>query len=202
MTPSHRLVCQVDLREYTKSRVLSTHDHHISIQYKRLPTGENDDASLFLRCHGRFARTCSRFCFSFNLYSRLYSLNRHRRELLLARTGDELAMWLFGMGATTAPAANCCTSPDQLGKLIQPFLLNFDFRPNATASPAVPGYGVAAAPVFAAHVGEGAYQVNFTVPAVPTDLPPCDGVKIKSNLTITISGPNSYDAAQICVAVP
>jgi hypothetical protein len=119
----------------------------------------------------------------------------------LASGGDELAMWLFGMGATTAPAANCCTSPDQLGNPIQPFLLNFDFRPNATASPAVPGYGVTAAPLFAAHVGEGTYQVNFVVPPVPGGVPACDGVKIKSNFTVTISGPNSYDAAQICVAV-
>ena len=119
----------------------------------------------------------------------------------LARGGDELATWVFGMGATTAPAANCCTSPDQLGKLIQPFLLNFDFRPNATASPAVPSYGVTAAPLFAAYVGGGDYQVNFAVPPVPAGLPECDGVKIKSNLTVTISGPNSYDAAQICVAV-
>ena len=119
----------------------------------------------------------------------------------LARGGDELAMWLFGMGAITTPAANCCSSPDQLGTPIQPFLLNFDFRPNATASPAVPGYGVTAAPLFAAHVGEGTYQVNFVVPPVPAGLPACDGVKIKSNLTVTISGPSSYDAAQICVAV-
>jgi hypothetical protein len=119
----------------------------------------------------------------------------------LARGGDELAMWLFGMGATTAPAGNCCASPDQLGNLIQPFALNFNFRPNATASPAVPGFGVTAAPLFAGHVGEGTYQVNFVVPPVPAGLPACDGVKIKSNLTVTISGSNSYDAAQICVAV-
>jgi hypothetical protein len=117
----------------------------------------------------------------------------------LARGGDELAMWLFGMGATTVSVTNCCTDP--LGTPIQPFLLNFDFRPNATASPAVPGYGVTAAPLFAAHVGEGTYQVNFVVPPVPAGSPACDGVKIKSNLTVTISGPNSYDAAQICVAV-
>ena len=120
----------------------------------------------------------------------------------LASGGDELAMWLFGMGATTAPAGNCCSSPGQLGNPVQAFRLNFDFRPNATASPAVPGYGVTAAPLFAAHVGEGTYQVNFVVPPVPAGLPACDGVKIKSNLTVTISGPNSYDAAQICVAVP
>jgi len=46
--------------------------------------------------------------------------------------------------------------------------------------------------LFAAHVGEGTYQVNFSVPPIPAGVPACDGVKIKSNLT--------YDAAQICVA--
>jgi hypothetical protein len=43
--------------------------------------------------------------------------------------------------------------------------------------------------------------VNFVVPPVPASLPACDGVRIKSNLTVTITGPNSYDAAQICVVV-
>jgi hypothetical protein len=120
----------------------------------------------------------------------------------LASGGDELAMWLFGMGQTTAPAGNCCTAPGGTGNLIQPFLLNFDFRPNATASPGVPGYGITAAPLYATHVGEGLYQINFAVPPVPAGVPACDGVKIKSNLTVTVSGPNSYDAAQICVVVP
>ena len=34
---------------------------------------------------------------------------------------------------------------------------------------------------------------------VPAGLPACDGVRIKSNLTVTVTGPNSSDAAQICV---
>jgi hypothetical protein len=41
--------------------------------------------------------------------------------------------------------------------------------------------------------------VNFAVPPVPAGLPACDGVRIKSNLTVTITGPNSSDAAQIGV---
>lgn len=119
----------------------------------------------------------------------------------LAHGGDEVAMYLFGMGAVTATAPNCCSSPDQLAKPVQSFQLNYDFRPNAPASPAVAGYGVTGAPAFAAHVGTGIYQVNFVIPPVPAGLPACDGVKIKSNLTVTISGPNSSDAAQLCVAV-
>jgi hypothetical protein len=53
--------------------------------------------------------------------------------------------------------------------------------------------------MFAAYVGAGLYQVNFAIPPIPAGVPACDGSKIKSNLTVTISGPNSYDAAQICV---
>jgi hypothetical protein len=119
----------------------------------------------------------------------------------LAHGGDELAMWLFGMGAITQPAPGCCATPDQLSKPVASFQLNFDFRPNAPAFPVVPGYGLTAAPLFTASVGGGTYQVNFLVPPVPPGLPACDGNKIKSNLTVTITGPNSSDAAQICVAV-
>lgn len=118
----------------------------------------------------------------------------------LAHGGDELAVWLYGLGAITAPAPDCCASPDQLSKPVAAFQLNFDFRPNAPASPALPGFGITSAPVFAAYVGGGQYQLNFLVPPVPAGLPACDGVKIKSNLSVTITGPNSSDAAQICVA--
>ena len=118
----------------------------------------------------------------------------------LAHAGDQLAVWLYGMGAKTQQAPDCCFSPDQLSKPVQRFELNFDFRPNAPAFPVVPGFGLTSAPLFAAYVGGGAYQVNFAVPSVPAGLPACDGVRIKSNLTVTVTGPNSSDAAQICVA--
>ena len=118
----------------------------------------------------------------------------------LAHGGDQLAVWLYGMGAKTPQAPDCCLSPDQLSKPVEGFQLNFDFRPNAPAFPAVPGFGLTSAPLFAAHVGAGTYQVNFAVPPVPAGLPACDGVRIKSNLTVTVTGPNSSDAAQICVA--
>ena len=117
----------------------------------------------------------------------------------LAQSGQELAVWLYGMGAITPPGPNCCNSPDQLSQPVQSFQLNFDYRPNAPAFPVVSGFGVTSAPVFMAYVGGGLYQVNFIVPPAPTGLPACDGVKIKSNLTVTLTGPNSSDAAQICV---
>jgi hypothetical protein len=117
----------------------------------------------------------------------------------LAQGGDELAVWLYGLGAVTQQASDCCSNPDQLSQPLAQFQLNFDFRPNAPASPAVSGFGLTAAPVFVAYTG-GTYQLNFVVPPVPVGVPACDGVKIQSNLTVTISGPNSYDAAQICVS--
>jgi hypothetical protein len=117
----------------------------------------------------------------------------------LAHGGDELAVWIYGMGAITPQAPDCCSSPDQLAKPMQMITLNYDFRPNAPAFPVVPGFGLTSAPLFVAYAGTP-YQVNFAVPQVPAGLPACDGVKIKSNLTITFTGPNSSAAAQICVA--
>jgi len=119
----------------------------------------------------------------------------------LVRSGDQLAVWAYGLGVLRQqpPSASSPTSPDQLPKPITNVQLNFDYRPNAPASPAVPGYGLTAEPLFVGYAGAGAYQINLAVPPGPSGVPACDGVKIKSNLTVTISGPNSYDAAQLCV---
>ena len=91
----------------------------------------------------------------------------------LAHGGEELAMWVYGMGAKTEQAANCCMTPEQLSKPVQTFMLNFDFRANAPASPAIAGIGLTGTPNFAVYVG-GLYQVNFRLPAVPADVPRCD----------------------------
>lgn len=119
----------------------------------------------------------------------------------LVKPGDHLAMWAFGLGNLTPepPPSNSNIDPATLFSPPAFLRLNFDYRPNAPASPAVPGYGVTATPEYAGHIGQGSYQVNFTVPPAPLGLPACDGINIKSNLTVTLSGPNSYDAAQLCV---
>jgi hypothetical protein len=117
----------------------------------------------------------------------------------LAQAGDEAAMWLYGLGFITNLTGPCCSSSDQLSKPINQFELNFDFRPNAPASPAVAGFGVTGSPLFAAYVGAGTYQINFTVPPKPLGTPACDGRVVTSNLTVTLSGPNSLDAAKVCV---
>src|SRR5260370_30543783 len=109
--------------------------------------------------------------------------------------GGAVAMYLYGLGAT-APGPGPSII-DRLPRPIQQFQLNFDFRPNAPASPAVAGFGVTDSPVFIAYLGAGLYQINFLVPAIPADVPLCDGVKVKSNMTVTGSGPNSFYAPQI-----
>jgi hypothetical protein len=110
----------------------------------------------------------------------------------LAHGGEELAMWLYGLGAVTQ-ASQAAPLP------VAQFQLNYDFRPNAPASPAVPGFGLTSSPVYVGYENL-TYQLNFVLPPVPAGVPACDGVKILSNVTVTVSGPNSYDAAQLCVA--
>ena len=116
---------------------------------------------------------------------------------ILAHAGDQLAMWLYGWLISPATGG---AQPEDLAKPLQNYRLNFDFRLNAPASPAVSGFGMTAAPAFAAYTGGGTYQVNFIVPPVPPGTPACDGVKVKSNLTVTVTGANSFDAALLCVA--
>lgn len=118
----------------------------------------------------------------------------------LVRGGDQVAMWAFGLGQLTAnaPAPDSPTSPNDLFPVTK-IQLSFDFRPNALASPIVPGYGLTADPIYAGHVGAGSYQINFAIPPVPPGVPACDGTTIRSNLTVTISAANSHDAAFLCV---
>jgi hypothetical protein len=115
-----------------------------------------------------------------------------------SHAGDQLAMYLYGLGAT-APGPGPSII-DRLPKPIQQFQLIFDFRPNALASPAVAGFGVTHSPPFIAYTGGGVYPINFRVPSIPVGIPSCDGVRVTSNMTVTVSGPNSFDAARICVA--
>ena len=56
----------------------------------------------------------------------------------------------------------------------------------------------------------GLYQINFTPPAAPPDVPPCapagafaQGANVvQSNLTVSFGGGFSFDGAGICVASP
>ena len=87
-----------------------------------------------------------------------------------------------------------------LGTTVWPVLLEAQQSETKTASPAVAGVTQTVSPSFSAYVGGGMYQLNFQLPPTPSGVPACDGTTVKSNLTITITGSNSYDAAQVCVA--
>jgi hypothetical protein len=54
----------------------------------------------------------------------------------LVRSGDQLAVWTYGLGVLRrqAPTTPDQVSPDQLPKPITNVQLNFDYRPNAIAS--------------------------------------------------------------------
>ena len=119
----------------------------------------------------------------------------------LAQAGDEAAMWLYGLGSITDTTGPCCSSPDQLSKPINQVQLKL--RLSSQRSGFARRRRVrrsTASPLFAAYVGSGTYQINFTVPPIPAGTPPCDGTLVTSNLTITVSGPNSFDAARVCVS--
>jgi len=108
----------------------------------------------------------------------------------LAHSGDGVAAYAYGLGAL---ANGNVDAPSQL---IQTFQVSFDFRPNAAASRVGSGFGLTAAPAFVGYTGGGTYQINFAIPSIPDGLPACDGVAIKSNLTVTISGPNSFELSR------
>lgn len=117
----------------------------------------------------------------------------------LVRAGDQVALWAYGLGLLNRSASDVSLNAPFTGS--SDVLINFDFRPNAPASPPVPGFGATSQPTYVGYAGAGTYQVNFAIPLVPSSLPACDGNRITSNLTVTIAGQNSWDAAQLCVAV-
>jgi len=119
----------------------------------------------------------------------------------LIKPGDHVALWAYGLGVTSGqpPEPGSPVDPTKLFPPIPYVRINYDYRPNAPASPVVPGYGLTGEPEFFGHIGAGSYQINFSIPSPPGAIPACDGVRITSNLTVTISGPNSFDAAQLCV---
>ena len=87
------------------------------------------------------------------------------------------------------------------------YTLNFNYRPNALGTKPMPG---SPPPVFAGATPGyvGLYQVNFIVPDVPAGTPPCAAPSrvigrniVESNLTVTVGGNFSFDAARICVDI-
>lgn len=124
-----------------------------------------------------------------------------------AQPGEELVIYAVGLGQTNPPL--------QTGKLVTAavptqttYTLDFNFRPNALGTKPPPG---APQPLFAGATPGyvGIYQINVVVPDIPPGTPPCDAPSraldrniVESNLTVSVGGDYSFDAARICVAVP
>jgi len=125
-----------------------------------------------------------------------------------ANPGEVLIAYAVGLGQTNPPLAT--------GKLVSSaaptqttYGLDFNFRANALAIKPAPN---APAPIYAGATPGyvGLYQINFAVPPVPAETPPCvdPGTvpvgqnAVYSNLTVSIGGAFSFDAARLCVAPP
>jgi uncharacterized protein (TIGR03437 family) len=127
-----------------------------------------------------------------------------------ATIGEVLVMYAVGLGATNPAVKTGDPGPSPAARTVSQFALSFDYRPNATPSsvllifPAgLPGPMQQSRPQSAWLVPgmTGLYQINFQVPAPAGILLSCVGKVggMRSNLTVTVIGSNSFDGAEICV---
>jgi len=106
-------------------------------------------------------------------------------------------VYAYGMGAPTHPIpADCCSIPEQLPLVAQPFVLNFRYAETTADGKSRVIGGVT--PVYAGMVGSGLYQVQFVTPAAPAVLPSYGGFS-RGNLSVQIVGPPSSDTVAVCV---
>jgi uncharacterized protein (TIGR03437 family) len=114
-----------------------------------------------------------------------------------AAPGETLVLWAYGLGAPNHPVpADCCSIPEQLPLVAQPFVLNFRY-PETNGDPksrVIAGV----TPAYAGMVGGGLYQIQFAVPATPSSLPLCGGFS-RGNLSVQLAGPQSSDTLSVCV---
>ena len=127
-----------------------------------------------------------------------------------AAPGEELVMYLLGMGRTDPPLQTGQATPNPPPAFAaNAFGLNLNFRLNAAPSLPVatlnfPPPATVPHPVYAGAVPGFAalYQVNFVLPAAGLDLSlRCAGTN-NTNLPVTVYSVNLYDGAGICVLGP
>jgi hypothetical protein len=114
-----------------------------------------------------------------------------------AQLGEILSVWTFGVGAVDPSITTGNGQPYAKQKIG----LGFDARPNAPAMR--PPASTAGKYTATAILGDslGTYLIQFVLPSdLAGPFVPCDGVTVRSNLTITLAGANSIDAVPICVA--
>lgn len=119
--------------------------------------------------------------------------------------GETVVIYATGLGKINASVADGA-APAGAATTVAQVWIDFNFRANALAVAPPLQLGIAASDGYAAPAYAGAtpgypglYQVNVQLPSVPAGTPACGG-KVASNLTITVIGVSSFDAAPTCVA--
>jgi uncharacterized protein (TIGR03437 family) len=107
------------------------------------------------------------------------------------RPGEPLVAFAYGMGDA------------------DPSPVNAEFKPGLTKQPFVLRYAVAGGPAYWAQapdgvaltVSNGTYQVHFTMPPLPENmpLPACGTGDLYGNMTVSIAGLHSTDTFELCV---
>jgi uncharacterized protein (TIGR03437 family) len=130
-----------------------------------------------------------------------------------AKGGEEIVAYVTGLGQTSPPLTTGQAATTGAPTLTV-FAIDLNYRPNALATkPQGPSLTGSVprnqAPLFTGATPGfvGLYQINFIVPPVPNELPPCvDGPAagpyanvVQSNLTVSVGSVFSFDGAGICV---
>ena len=121
--------------------------------------------------------------------------------------GETVVIYATGLGKVNASVAEGA-APASAATTANPVWIDFNFRANAQAVAPMLQLGITAEDGYATPLYAGVtpgypglYQVNVQLPPVPAGTLECGG-KVATNLTITIIGFSSFDAAAICMATP